>query len=144
LVTLLLVYLQSSTIQAEDQPIVTSHLKGDIVAIHGYDTVSYFTHNKAQKGMPKYQATYLNTKWWFTNKKNQQLFIDHPERYAPQFNGHCANGLSDGHQVPGNPKYFRIINDKLYFFYSKWGRIQWEINQKEQIQLANEYWHANN
>ena len=129
---------------ANEKPIVTQMVNQQIVAINAYDSVAYFTQDKAVKGTSEFSVQYLGVNWYFSNEVNKQLFENNPEKYAPQFNGHCANGLSDGHQVPGNPKYFRIIDDKLYFFYSKWGRLQWQINQPEQIKLANEYWESNN
>ncbi|BCE03422.1 YHS domain-containing (seleno)protein [Marinicellulosiphila megalodicopiae] len=110
------------------------------IAIYGYDSVAYHTDNKAVKGSETFSYEYLDSTWLFASKVNLELFSQSPERYAPQFNGHCANGLSDAHKVNGDPEIFKIIDDKLYFFYSKWGRTQWAFNQKEQIELANHYW----
>lgn len=122
-------------------------LDGRGFAIAGYDTVAYFTQQKAVKGTNEYQASWQGVQWLFNSKEHRDLFLASPEAYAPQFGGFCANGLSDGHKVTADPENWRIIDNKLYLFFSKWGRLQWAINVPEQIQLATDYWnewHQNN
>jgi hypothetical protein len=65
-------------------------------------------------------------------------FRSDPEKYLPQFNGLCANGLSDGHAIDANPKNWRIIDDKLYLYFSQYGRDQWSGDVKGLIESANE------
>lgn len=110
------------------------------LAISGYDTVSYFKESKPVEGSNQFQTEWNGRLWNFASQKNLDLFIDKPESYAPRFDGHCANGLSDGHLVTANPKIYRIIDDQLYLFYSWWGKTQWAIDQQEQIQLAEHWW----
>ena len=110
------------------------------VAIEGYDTVTYFTQNQAIKGSAEYQSTYADVIWYFSSEETKALFDAEPIKYVPQFSGHCANGLSDGHLVRANPEIFRIIDDRLYLFFSWWGKAQWKFNQQEQIGLATRYW----
>ena len=106
------------------------------VVLNGYDLVAYFTMDEAVKGSKNYTYDWKGKTFWFSSKEHQALFNANPEKYAPQFNGHCANGLSDGHVVDGNPIYWRVIDDKLYVFYSYWGRTQWAFNVEEQVELA--------
>ena len=110
------------------------------VAIDGYDTVAYFTENKAVRGLERYAVEHDDITWWFASEQNKALFVAAPERYKPQFAGHCANGLSDGHLVKGKPEIFRIIDNQLYLFYSWWGKAQWKYDQQEQINLATSNW----
>jgi YHS domain-containing protein len=110
------------------------------VAVSGYDAVSYFTEHHAVKGRAEFMAEYQQAQWHFSSQSHLDLFIESPEKYAPQFGGHCANGLSDGHKVAADPENWRIIDDKLYLFYSKWGREQWASNVPAQIKLASDYW----
>lgn len=114
------------------------------VVLDGYDTVAYFTEDDLVKGSDQYTHEWQGVTFWFSSEEHRQMFVADPEHYAPQFNGHCANGLSDGHVVPGNPKYWRVIDDKLYVFYSYWGRVQWGYNVEEQIELAWETFNAHN
>lgn len=110
-----------------------------VVALDGYDVVSYFTQSKPSKGTAEFHTRWNDKEWHFTSESNLEKFAAAPERYAPQFDAHCANGLSDGHLVEANPLIYRVIDDRLYLFFSKWGRAQWAFNQEEQISLA-EYW----
>lgn len=110
------------------------------VSIDGFDTVAYFTEDKAVRGSAEFQVSWNGATWWFANIEHLNQFVENPEKYAPRFAGHCANGLSDGHLVEAKPKYFRIIEGRLYLFYSRWGRAQWASNVENQIQLAEENW----
>jgi len=106
------------------------------VAIDGYDTVAYFTLKKATKGNDQYIYQWKGRTWRFSSSRHREMFIANPEKYAPQFNGFCANGLSDGHAVAANPQNWRIIDGKLYLFFSEYGRDQWTGDVKPLIENA--------
>lgn len=110
----------------------------DNIAIDGYDTVAYFTLNKATKGNDQFAHQWNGRTWHFSSLAHKELFSANPEKYAPQFNGFCANGLSDGHAVAASPRNWRIIDGKLYLFFSEYGRDQWSGNVKSLLQDANE------
>ncbi|MDX1473252.1 MAG: YHS domain-containing (seleno)protein, partial [Reinekea sp.] len=102
--------------------------------------VSYFADGKAMRGSDEFQYEWRGMRFYFKTQANLAMFVSEPSRYIPQFNGHCANGLSDGHLVRANPEIFRIIDGKLYLFFSWWGKAQWKFDQQEQIELANKFW----
>ena len=108
------------------------------VAIDGYDPVAYFTQQKATKGIDKFTYQWNGDTWYFSSSDHRKLFAENPEKYTPQFNGLCANGLSDGHAVEANPENWRIIDGKLYLFFSTYGRNQWSGEVKSLIQSAKE------
>lgn len=89
------------------------------VALEGYDTVAYFVAGEAMPGDPKITADWLGAEWHFTSENNRELFLADPVRYAPQYGGHCADGLAYDAHVATNidPKSWRIIDDKLYISY---------------------------
>jgi hypothetical protein len=87
------------------------------VAIEGYDTVAYFTDNKAIKGSEKYFYNWLGATWLFASEEHRKLFASSPISYAPQYGGFCADGMSDGKghaQVNNSPTTWQIVNGKLY------------------------------
>ncbi len=87
------------------------------VAIEGYDTVAYFTDNKAMKGSEKYSYNWLGATWLFASEEHRKLFAASPISYAPQYGGFCADGVSDGKghtQVNIWPTKWQIVNGKLY------------------------------
>jgi YHS domain-containing protein len=110
------------------------------VFLDGYDVVSYFNESKPLRGKSTIKAQWHDVTLFFVSEVNRELFLSEPEKYWPQFEGHCANGLSDGHLVRANPEIYRIIDGKLYLFFSWWGKAQWKFNQQEQIELAGQYW----
>jgi hypothetical protein len=63
-------------------------------AIKGYDTVAYFTQDKAVKGNEKYQFEWKGAKWHFNSQKNLELFISSLGKYAPLYGGWCAYAVS--------------------------------------------------
>ena len=90
------------------------------VAIKGYDPVSYFTDGKPQQGDPRYSASWLGAEWHFASEKNRDLFIANPIAYAPQYGGHCADGMAyvaTAVTINIDPNAWRIIDGKLYLNY---------------------------
>jgi hypothetical protein len=112
----------------------------DDVAIKGYDTVAYFTEGQAMKGNSKLVASWNDAEWHFANVAHRDLFTANPERYAPQFGGFCANGLSKGKKVAADPEAWTIVDGKLYIKFSKAARDRWSKNRAENIKKAEESW----
>ena len=88
-------------------------------AIYGYDTVSYWTENKAVKGKDEIVHTWRGAEWHFSSEENKALFVSDPEKYAPQYGGYCAFGLANDKLVSIDEDAFQIYNGKLYLNYSK-------------------------
>ena len=115
------------------------------LAIKGYDPVAYFTQNqkKAIKGSKVYTYTYMGATYHFSSTKNLNTFKANPKKYEPQYGGWCAYALiSKPQKVDINPKSFKIINGKLYLFYStRWvnGLEKWndKKDEKTSINTAN-------
>jgi YHS domain-containing protein len=89
----------------------------DGVAIKGFDPVAFFTLKKATPGDPNLTYEWSGAKWQFASDENLQQFKQDPEKFAPQYGGHCAYGMSEGYvsRKPTNGD-FEIMNDKLYLF----------------------------
>jgi hypothetical protein len=86
-----------------------------IVAINGYDPVAYFTERRAVKGELTISHNWLGAIWRFSNEKHKTLFSQNPVKYAPQYGGHCADGIALGEIVKTiDPEAWRIIDGKLY------------------------------
>ncbi len=105
----------AGTATADD--LVNTGYFGD-VAIKGYDPVAYFTESKAIKGSPTYSHHWLGAEWHFASAENRDLFVADPARYAPQYGGYCADGVSFGTVTTNiDPQAWRIIDGKLYLSY---------------------------
>jgi YHS domain-containing protein len=109
-------------------------------AISGYDPVAYFKEGKPVKGNPKFSYTWKDATWHFANQENQAAFQANPEKFAPQFGGYCAYGMSEGHKAPTNPQAWTIVDDKLYLNYNPDVKTLWNKKQSENIKAANKNW----
>ena len=92
-------------------------------AVSGYDVVAYHSLEQVEVGQRQPEAIpglkaitteYNGATWAFSTEENRDKFVADPEKYAPQYDGHCAYGISQGGKVPANPNLWRIIDDKLY------------------------------
>ncbi len=110
------------------------------VAIRGYDPVAYFTEGQAVKGSSVYAYNWNEASWHFSKPENRDLFAADPERYAPQFGGHCANGLSKGKLVGADPEEWTIVDDKLYMNYNRPARDDWRAHKAVMIERAESNW----
>jgi hypothetical protein len=57
-------------------------------------------------------------------------------KYAPQYGGYCAYGMSEGHKAPTDPDAWTNVDGKLYLNYSMDVRTKWRENEKERINTA--------
>ena len=121
--------LFSTTALAAEPPINT--LKNSVfggrtdTAINGYDPVAYFTVGKPAKGLDNLATDWMGSKWKFSSQANLDLFKSNPEKFAPQYGGYCAYGVTQGYLVKVEPDQFTLREGKLYLNYdadvqSKW------------------------
>jgi YHS domain-containing protein len=128
-----------SSVQA-GEPVSKSFFGG--VAIDGHDTVAYHKigeadPHKASRGEKSWSAEWKGATWLFTTEADRDLFAAEPERYAPAYNGHCANALSLGEGlVKTDGTHWQIFEDQLYTFYAARGRDRWLDGNFKQYKLA--------
>ena len=109
-------------------------------AIRGYDPVAYFTENRPVKGTDKFSYNWNNANWYFSSQQNLELFKANPEKYAPQYGGYCAYGLSDGHKASTDADAWTIVNGKLYLNYNLDVKDEWSKDRLQRIKKADANW----
>lgn len=129
-----------SPLLSAKQEFATYNVDSDNVAIHGYDTVAYFTESKPLKGKDEFEHNWEDSRWQFASATNRELFKANPERYAPQFGGYCAGGLSAGEYANGDPEAWTIVDGKLYLNKSKDLRAFWREAPEAHIEVAKYNW----
>ncbi len=110
------------------------------VALKGYDTVAYFTEGRAVKGKSVFSYKWNDASWYFSKPENRDLFSADPERYAPQFRGHCAYGLAKGKLVAADPEQWTIVDGKLYVNYNRTFRDSFRQDKAALIMEADNNW----
>jgi YHS domain-containing protein len=109
-------------------------------AIHGYDTVAYFTEGEAVKGDKAFVVVWQDEEWLFASQENATLFSDNPTHYAPQYGGYCAYAAGHNELVDIDPDAFSIVGGKLYLNYSHRIAKRWKKNLTEFIKTADLNW----
>jgi YHS domain-containing protein len=87
------------------------------LAIQGYDPVAYFTQKQPTQGKSEFTYDWDGLRYHFANAANRDRFAADPDHYAPNYAGNCAGTVAtQGERVPANPKYWLVVDDKLYLF----------------------------
>ena len=110
--------------------------RGD-TAILGFDTVAYFTLGKAVPGRDPFTHEWMGAKWKFASQAHLDLFKAEPARYAPQYGGYCAFGVSRGYLVKIEPERFRVIDGRLYLNFDAATQAEWLKDPAGHIRRAD-------
>ena len=108
--------------------VVTDPLSG--LALNGYDPVSYFTDAEPLPGKADFELIWQGVPWFFSSEANMEIFSKAPEIYAPQYGGHGVMSLSRGFLSDGNPLIYKVVDNRLYLFYSFANREAFEQADK--------------
>ncbi|MCZ6552190.1 MAG: YHS domain-containing (seleno)protein [SAR324 cluster bacterium] len=120
------------------EPVNTTFFSG--LALEGYDPVAYFFEGEAVEGDEDFEHSWQGATWRFSSEANLQRFMASPARFAPQFGGYCAYGVSVGVAVDIDPDAWKIVDDKLYLNLSKRSMKLWEQNVQLNIRKGRVNW----
>ena len=109
-------------------------------AIGGYDPVEYFISQSPIKGKKEFSYEWHDATWYFNSMENRAAFQNNPERFAPQYGGYCAFGMSRGYKAETQPDAWTIVNDKLYLNYNTEVKEKWFPEKEERIPIADSTW----
>jgi len=118
-------------------------------AVSGYDVVSYFDLPQSAIGEPQQSALagrssivvkYNGAQFAFATEANRTRFLADPARFAPQYDGHCAYGVTKGGKVPGNPNLWRIVDGRLYLNITQTVVGFWEADITGNLETSETNW----
>ncbi len=110
------------------------------LALEGYDTVAYFTDGKPVKGEKDITLEYKGATWRFASREHLEAFRQDPDAYAPRYGGYCAWAVAQNKEAPGDPRYWKIVDGKLYLNYNRDVQETWEKNIPGFIEDADRNW----
>ena len=113
---------------------------GRRISLSGYDPVSYFVDGKPAKGSHKLWYSFDDVVYLFRSSEHRAMFAADPERYAPQYAGYCAGGVSEGYKVEADPEAWIIANGRLYVFKFKNRVPEFRKRIDELVAKANVKW----
>jgi YHS domain-containing protein len=109
-------------------------------ALGGHDPVAYFTDGKPVLGNAAITHVYKGATFHFASAANRDAFAAQPERYAPQYGGYCAYGLTRGYKAATDPASFAVVDGKLYLNYNREVQTAWSADAKGNIVKADAKW----
>ena len=111
------------------------------VALNSYDALSFFTSAPDPiPGVKELTYEYKGSKFEFITSAHMRTFASDPERYAPQFGGFDAYGVSQGRKVGAHPRVFAVVDGKLYMFSDIESRKNWKKDVAGNVARASEQW----
>ncbi|MGJ5182129.1 YHS domain-containing (seleno)protein [Bradyrhizobium oligotrophicum] len=125
---------------ATTQRIIANRYSG--LAIDGFDPVSYFVDGQALIGDADFEAAQAGVVWRFRNEGNRASFLAHPEVYGPQFGGYDPTDVARGITVPGNPRLFAVVDERLFLFSREESRDAFKADPARYLPRAEARWPA--
>lgn len=110
------------------------------VMLDGYDVVAFFTESRPVQGSSKYKSKYHSAEYHFASAANKKRFDADPERYKPQFGGHCSMAMSMGKLEPADVTTWSIVDGRLVVNRNAKAKAMWSMNPKGNLQKADGNW----
>jgi len=108
--------------------------------LKGHDPVSYFNLKQPAPGNPAIKAVHGGVTYRFVSEENRALFVKNPDKFAPQYNGFCANGMVYAIPLGGNHDTYKIIDGRLFIFGGANSKKYFEMDETRNLKLAEDYW----
>lgn len=108
--------------------------------LKGADVTAYFTQGRYVQGNAQHRSSYEGVDFRFASAESKALFDREPTKYLPEFGGYCANGLVYGIPWGGDADTWKMIDGKLYIFGGQMSKDAFELDEKQNLALANKYW----
>ena len=110
------------------------------LALKGHDPVAYFIAAMPVKGLGTHRAEHRGATFVFASAANRDAFVADPLRYAPQYGGYCAFGVSRGYKADIDPAAFSVVDGKLYLNYNAAVQKDWLKDTAGHVRLADRKW----
>jgi hypothetical protein len=108
--------LACGPLRAEQGPREPPGERAAVLALRGFDAVSYFLPGGPLPGSERFELPWRGWAWRFAGAANRAAFAAAPEIYAPRLAGHDPVGVLDGRLVDADPLVFALLKGRLYLF----------------------------
>ena len=110
------------------------------LAVHGYDVVAYFRDAAPTQGVSRFATVYKGATYRFASQGNLDEFKANPARYEPAYGGYCAYGVALGGKFDGDPRYWKIVDGKLYLNVSGDIQKEWDKDIPGYLRKSEANW----
>jgi YHS domain-containing protein len=114
-------------------------LAGAGLAAHGYDVVSFFS-GQPVVGNDKFALAHNGAAYRFASQANLDTFKAAPAKYEPAFGGYCAYGAALGKKFDGDPRFWKVVDGKLYLNLNADIQAKWSEDVSGNLKKAEENW----
>ena len=108
--------------------------------LRGHDPVAYFTVGQPTLGKAEIKAEHEGVTYRFASEANREQFRLNPDKFKPQYNGYCSNGLAYAIPLGGVAQNFKIVDGRLFMFGGANSKKYWEMDQQRNLALGDKYW----
>jgi YHS domain-containing protein len=116
-------------------------VEGDVIAVSGYDAVSYFDGDGTPVvGSAAHSVKHDGAVYHFANAANAARFAANPDAFAPQFGGHCAWAMGRGYLAPADPTQYAVVDGKLYLNFNAAVKAMWDLDRAGFITSGHKNW----
>jgi hypothetical protein len=115
-------------------------LAGPGLAAHGYDVVAYFTEGRPLIGSDVHAVAHGGGTYRFVSQANLDAFKADPAKYEPVYGGFCAYGVALGKKFDGDPRYWKIVDGRLYLNLNGGIQAEWSKDIAGNITKADTNW----
>ena len=109
-------------------------------AMDGFDAVGLFQSGRPVPGRGDIATTWKGKVWHFASEENRSRFESDPRSFAPVFGGLCPVALAEGRRVPGDPRHFVILGNRLYLLRSDRSAQKLRRTPQEILSRARQIW----
>jgi NTE family protein len=118
---------------------VPGHAMGPAMP-RGFDPVSYFNLTGPVEGLPDISLVHGGVRHHFADAANRDAFLADPERFLPEYGGHCAFAMARGMTIKGNPRVHALVDGRLYFNLNPKVHAAWLADAGAMIARADAAW----
>jgi YHS domain-containing protein len=108
----------------------------------GHDPVSYWSASAPVIGSAQWTARHRHGTYRFASAHSRERFLAAPERYAPQYGGFCAKGVSYAMRAGGDPRVYEVRDGRLFIFVNEYARDYWRTDPGDFVAKADHYWRS--
>jgi len=115
-------------------------LAGPGLAVHGYDVVAFFTEGKPVFGSDACAVAHGGGTYRFASRASLDAFKANPAKYEPAYGGFCAYGAALGKKFDGDPRFWKIVDGRLYLNLNGDIQAEWSKDIAGNIAKADTNW----
>ena len=113
---------------------------GPGLAVHGHDVVAFFTEGRPTLGSAEFSAVHDGATYRFASQEHLAAFEADPAKYTPVYGGFCAYGVAVGKKFDGDPRFWKIVDGRLYLNLNRDIQATWLEDVPGHIAEANTNW----